>query len=164
MVFLAIIVEREGSGLDHDLRRKAFTVSWLTFIRFTIPLLLMSRGKYHCALTGTGRTERWAHYCGWAMIILPTIADREETPVLTMIIRRKAFTVLGLMFMQFAMALLVRPCNRYSNASRSRCVRLNCRETCDNATNPEGPRSSRTAMLGCEGCLAHEFTKNARQE
>src|SRR5437016_10598542 len=98
------------------------------------------------------------------MIILPTIADREETAVLIMINRRKAFTVLGLMFIRFAISLLFRPCSRYSNTSRSRCVRLNCRETCDNGTNPEGPLSSRTAMLGCEGSLAHESMKNARQK
>src|SRR2546429_10006126 len=99
------------------------------------------------------------------MIILPTIADREETPVLIIIIRRKAFTVLGLMFMRFAIALLVRPCSRYSNTSRSRRVRLNCCETSDKGTDPEGPRSSRTAILGCEGSLAHDSTtKNDRQK
>ena len=68
---------RGGSRLDHDYYsvRKAFTVSWLTFIRFTIPLLLMSCGKYHCGLTGTGshRTmgpllrlgqDNFAYHCG----------------------------------------------------------------------------------------------------
>src|SRR5205807_7383913 len=103
-------------------------------------------------------------YCGWVIIILPTIAEREETPVLTMIMRRKALTVFRLMFMRFAMALLVRPCSAYSSTSRSRCVSLNCCETCDMATNPEGPRSNRMAMLGCEGSWVPESTKNARQK
>src|ERR1700739_1133183 len=98
------------------------------------------------------------------MIILPTIADREEAPVLIMIIRRKDFTVLGLIFMRFAIALLVRPCSRYSSASRSRCVRLNCRKASDHGTSPEGPRSRRTAMLGGEESLACEPTENARQK
>ena len=34
------------------------------------------------------------------MIILPTTAEREDTPVLIMIIRRKALTVFWLMFMR----------------------------------------------------------------
>ena len=122
MVFLAIIVEREGSRLDHDLRRKAFTVSWLTFIRFTIPLLLMSCGKCHCGLTGTGshRTmgpllrlghDNFAYHCGPGR---DARLDHDHP--------QKGLHCVGLMFMRFAMALLVRPCSRYSNTSCSRRV------------------------------------------
>src|SRR5712691_9954681 len=82
----------------------------------------------------------------WVMIILLTTAEREDAPVLIMMRRRKAFTVLGLMFIRFAIALLFTPCSKYSNTSRSRCVRLNCWETSEKGISPEGPRSSRTAM------------------
>ena len=88
------------------------------------------------------------HYYGWVMIIFLITSERDDTPILVMISRRKAFTVLGLMFIRFAISLLLRPCDKHSNASRSRCVRLNCWETWDNETNPEGTLSSRTAMLG----------------
>ena len=75
-------------------------------------------------------------------------AEREEAPVLIIISRRKAFTVLGLIFIRFAISLLLRPCSKYCNDSRSRCVRLNCWDTCDKQTSPDGPLSSKTAMLG----------------
>ena len=91
---------------------------------------------------------RLSRHCGCVMMIFLITAERDETRILAMIIRRKAFTVLGLMFIRFAISLVLMPCNRYSNTSRSRCVRLNCRETWDNEANPEGPLSSRIAMLG----------------
>src|SRR6266481_9700868 len=97
------------------------------------------------------------------MTIFPTTAEREDTPVLIMISRKKAFTVLGLIFIRFAIALLFRPCSKYSNTSRSRCVKLNRWETCDKDTNPEGPLSSRTAMLGREGNFAGEPNGKVRQ-
>src|SRR5579864_3578534 len=100
------------------------------FFRFAIPPAAHSLQQVPAPLgwSRVGQKDE-PNYCGWAKIILLTIADREQTPVLIMIIRRKAFTVFGLMFMRFAIALPVRPCSRYSNTSRSRCVRLNCRET-----------------------------------
>src|SRR6266566_776692 len=52
------------------------------------------------------------------------------------------------MFMRFAIALLLRPCSKYSNASRSRSVRLNSPEICDHGANQEGLLSSRTPMYG----------------
>src|SRR5258706_7973335 len=85
---------------------------------------------------------------GWVMRIFPTIAEREEAPVLIMIMRRNAFTVLGLRFIRLAITLLLMPCSKYSNTSRSRCVSLNCWQICDNGTSPAGPLSSRIAMLG----------------
>jgi hypothetical protein len=45
-----------------------------------------------------------------------------KRPVLIMISLRKAFTVLKLMFIRLAISLLLKPCNTYSNTSRSRCV------------------------------------------
>src|SRR5713101_451783 len=92
--------------------------------------------------------ENSSHYLPCVIIIFPRTAERDETPVLIIIIRIKAFTVFGLMFIRFAISLPLRPCSKYSNASPSRCVRLNCWETCDKGMSPEGPRSSRTAMQG----------------
>ena len=88
------------------------------------------------------------YYRPCVIITFPITADREETPVLIIIIRIKAFTVFGLMSIRFAISLLLRPCTKYANASPSRCVRLNCSEICDKGISPDGPRSSSTAMLG----------------
>src|SRR6266478_554901 len=82
----------------------------------------------------------------WIVRIFPTIAEREETPVLIMISRRKALTVLGLTFIRFAISLFLIPCNKCTSTSCSRCVRLNCWQTCDNGTGPRGARSSKTAV------------------
>jgi len=82
------------------------------------------------------------------MRIFPTIAEREGAPVLIMISRKKDFTVLGLRFIRFAIALLLIPCSKYSKTSRSRRVSLNCWQTRDNGTSAAGPLSSRIAMLG----------------
>ena len=163
MIIAAIIVEREGTPVLIMTSVERLSPSSLSSDPQS-PCLPAPLSKRYCGLPGTGSHRRWARYCGCDRRILPTMADREEAPVLIMIVRRKAFTVLGLMFMRFAIALLARPCSRYSNTSRSRGVRLNCRETSDNGTNPEGPRSNSTAMLGCEGSLAHESTQNARQK
>ena len=111
-----------------------------------------------------GQEGRRSHRYGWFIIIFPITAEREDTPVLIMMSRRKAFTVWGLMFIRFAIALLFRPCSKYSNTSRSRSVKLNCWETFDKETNPEGPLSSRTAMLGREGSFACEPTRKVRQK
>src|SRR3981081_973735 len=97
--------------------------------------------------TLNGRAQLKPHY-GWVMRILPTIPEREEEPVLIMINRKKAFTVLGLRFIRLAITLLLMPCSKNSNPSRSRWVSLNCWQTRDNGTNPEGPLSSRIAILG----------------
>ena len=92
------------------------------------------------------------------MMTFATIAEREDAPVLLMIRRRKAFTVLGRMLMRFAIVLLSNPCSKYSSTSCSRCVRLNFRDTLDRETNPEGPRSSKTAVLGSNMPCASEFS------
>jgi hypothetical protein len=42
-------------------------------------------------------------------MILVTIADREDTAVLIMIVRIWAFTVLGLILIRLAIALLLKP-------------------------------------------------------
>src|SRR5258707_14734142 len=126
---------------------------WRQFLKWVTP--------EPCAGEGRGRPSR--HY-GWVIIIFPTTAEREDTPVLIIISRRKAFTVLGLTFIRFAISLLLRPCSKYVNASPSRCVKLNCWKTCDMGINPDGPRSSRTAMLGCEGSLLWASTRKARQK
>src|SRR5260370_12268454 len=42
-----------------------------------------------------------------ALIILASIPERLETPILIMINRKKVFTVLGLMFIRFAISLTV---------------------------------------------------------
>jgi hypothetical protein len=52
--------------------------------------------------------------------IFPAIPDRVETFILTIINRRNAFTVLGLIFMRVAISLLVRPCRMNSTVSPSR--------------------------------------------
>ena len=64
-----------------------------------------------------------------AATVFPKIAQRVETPILIMINRRNVLTVLGLMLILLAISLLVRPCNKWPNASFSRIVRLNCSET-----------------------------------
>src|SRR5690348_9921052 len=97
------------------------------------------------------------------MMIFPTIAEREHTPILIMISRRKAFTVFGLRFIRFAISLLLKPCGKYSNTSRSRRVRLNCSETCDKGIRLDGALSSRTATLGLDGALVCQSTRKARQ-
>jgi hypothetical protein len=55
-----------------------------------------------------------------ALIILASIPERLETPILIMINRKKLFTVLGLMFIRLAISLLERPCNNNSTACFSR--------------------------------------------
>jgi len=71
--------------------------------------------------------------------------------------------VLGLMFMRFAIALLGKPCSKYSNTSRLLVgVRLNCREN----LGQWGPIqralvSSRTAYARrAKDLWAHESTQN----
>ena len=56
-------------------------------------------------------------------ITFATIAAREDTPILIMMSRRKVFTVLGLTSIRFAISLLLKPCSKYCNVSRSRLVR-----------------------------------------
>src|SRR6267143_6393227 len=108
-----------------------------------------SRGVYRPNGLARGQLARRGEKgpYGLVVIIFLTTAIREETPILIMISRRKVFTVLVLMFIRSAISLLLRPCTKYSKASRSRPVRLNCCETCDKAINAEEPLSSRTATL-----------------
>lgn len=60
-----------------------------------------------------------------ALIILASIPERLETLILIMINRKKVFTVLGLMFIRFAISLLERPCNNSSTACFSLVEKLN---------------------------------------
>ena len=85
-----------------------------------------------------------------ALIILASIPERLETPILIMINRKKVFTVLGLMFIRIAISLLERPCNNNSAACCSRRERLNCWATRARKSNPEGLRSSRSSRASCE--------------
>src|SRR5215831_1444468 len=95
---------------------------------------------------GENKEAKIRHYQASVIKTLTIIADREETPIFNMIRRRKVFTVLRLRFMRVAISLLLMPCSRYSNTSRSRCVRLHCSVIFDIGISPEGPRSNNTAI------------------
>jgi hypothetical protein len=83
-----------------------------------------------------------------ALIILASIPERLETPILIMINRKKVFTVLGLMLIRFAISLLERPCNNNSTACCSRGEKLNCWAIRGTKSNPEELRSSRSSSVG----------------
>ena len=55
--------------------------------------------------------------------VFPTMPERVETPILTMIIRRNAFTVWGLISIPVAISLVVRPTTRCRKTCCSRVVR-----------------------------------------
>ncbi len=83
-----------------------------------------------------------------ALIILASIAERLETPILIMINRKKVFTVLGLMFIRSAISLLENPCNNNSTACFSRGEKLNSWAIRGRKSNPEVLRSSRSSRVG----------------
>lgn len=80
-----------------------------------------------------------------ALIILASIPERLETPILIMIKRKKVFTVLGLMLIRFAISLLERPSSNNSTACFSRSEKLNSRAIRGRNSNPEEPRSSKSS-------------------
>jgi len=53
---------------------------------------------------------------------MPTIPERVEAPIFTITNRINAFTVLGLIFMRWAISLLVKPSRRNCTVSCSRAV------------------------------------------
>jgi len=83
-----------------------------SMIRFTSP--------HHYATTASRKLVKWissgslhsfgsgSHYPA-GPITLPRMPERVETPIFTMTIRRNAFTVLGLIFIRWAISLLVSP-------------------------------------------------------
>src|SRR5215472_10665945 len=79
--------------------------------------------------------------------ILPTIPERVVTDIFVITIRKKAFTVLGLIFIRLAISLLVRPKVSNSTVSCSRCVRPNCWAAAETST--EAARSSRMPRAAC---------------
>src|SRR5258707_13429729 len=80
-----------------------------------------------------------------ALIIFASIPERLETPILIMINRKKVFTVLGLMFIRFAISLLERSCNNKPTACCSRGQKLNYRAIREKTSIPEAHGSSRTS-------------------
>src|SRR6266849_2642100 len=80
-----------------------------------------------------------------ALIIFASIAERLETPILIMISRKKVFTVLGLIFIRFAISLLQKPCSNKSAACFSRSEKLNSWAIRGRKSNPEEPRSRRSS-------------------
>ena len=101
---------------------------------------------------GSSHTVTSKFFAGLQHNLIPRslVRHKERSPASPaqtygLLVRMWAFTVLGLKLMRLAIALLLKPPSRYCNASRSRRVRLNCLETCDNGANPAGPRSSSTA-------------------
>jgi hypothetical protein len=113
------------------------------------------RGGSPCNL-GEAGNECWVNREGQmealdmlALIILASIPERLETPILIMINRKKVFTVLGLMFIRCAISLLERPRNNNSAACCSRRrEKLNCWAIRGRKSNPEGLRSSRSSRAG----------------
>ena len=87
-------------------------------------------GKFYCSIVSA----------------LPTIPDRVEQPILTMINRRKALTVFGLICIRTPISLLVRPCRRNRATSSSRVVRWNLSESCRREGGLAELRCRRTAI------------------
>ena len=109
------------------------------------------------ASPSNGQKKRGAY--GLSVRALPTIPERVETPIFTMIIRRKAFTVLGLISIPEAICLVVSPLKRYCRTSLSRVVRLNLSETSPIENAPLEFRSKIIASEHCESPWAIGFTR-----
>ena len=92
-----------------------------------------------------------------ALIILASIPERLQTPILIMTNRKKVFAVLGLMFIRLAISLLERPCNNSSAACCSRREKLNCWAIRGRKNNPAVLRSSRSSRVACEEPLRCRF-------
>src|ERR1700722_7271251 len=79
-------------------------------------------------------------------IAFPKIPERVVTPILSIIKRKNALTVLGLIPIRTAISLVVRPpSERHCKTSCSRAVSLNFSATCASGIDPEEPRSRNTA-------------------
>jgi len=74
--------------------------------------------------------------------------ERLQTPILIMTNRKKVFTVLGLMFIRFAISLLERPCNSSSTACCSRRENLNAGDSRKKSNLKRCARAE--AQGGCE--------------
>jgi hypothetical protein len=75
---------------------------------------------------GAGKVERVEKDSGdqaLGITALPTMPERVETPILIIIRRKNAFTVLGLMVIRSAISLLVIPSSKNRRTSCSRAVR-----------------------------------------
>src|ERR1035437_7318495 len=88
--------------------------------------------------------------------------DRVETSILTITSLRKALTVFGLIFIRFAICLLVRPSTSRVTVSSSRAGRSNCPNASFHSRTEMQWRSRSTAIFNVSSSALLQSKRNAR--